>query len=521
MKRLIIPYAVDDGRSGQQFTKELEMATVLGLADARRRGKPLEAMVKARYPLMLRRFEGSSIIIDLLGLHRTRLRHNFIPDVKGFVERLEKVCEAPRVYLEELKRLSDHFKDYPKYETLDMGYLIKPGRVDELERLVKKTVELGPKNKPELFESVLDRKEIKGVVDSFKDLREAVSQDQKALHRAKRGLRDTLDIARKVIKEEVQNVKDSSKKIQAQYKASLKKKRTRLKKKLDRDIARIKKKHRKETRPLRDERTKRRRKVTRSRKRIERMEKKGETKKKLKDERDALKELEIKFLELDDAVSNLDKQMRGEVKALRDKYKTDIDLEKDKIKEERRATREKTKEHEALDKEIRSKADGIGRQIDALITKKRNRYRTLGKYKVNLETKDAEINIPFYIYQFQGRRFDYYPPVEVVGTPGLLSRFRRMLADNLESKLNTLIRPQSDTTERFLSKVIGALRRKTPIREAYRDEFEKINLFCNSAAIGQMMLGLSKLREGGWLNDSEYIRLQDLLVKHLSEVPRP
>ncbi|MGD2142133.1 MAG: hypothetical protein PVH79_01480 [Candidatus Bathyarchaeota archaeon] len=519
--KLIIPYALENGGREQPFTEDLELASILTMAEARRRGKPLEATVQARYPLLLKKFEKGSIIIDLLGLNTTKLRHNIIPDVDNFVESLEKVCEAPRVYLEELKRFTDHFKDYPEYKTIEIGCLVKPEKDNELKALVDKMVEFNAEKGPEIFEPVLSDEEIKGIFDSYKELRRAVSRDQKTLQKAKIGLRDSLDIARKVIKEEAQNVRDSSDKIQARLKNDIKKKTSRLKKQLDRDVARIKKKYRRETRPLRDERTKSRRKLNRVRKRIERLESKGEPRKKIKSEQKALKGLENKFTELDEAVSNLDDRMKAEVKALRERYKTDVDLEKEKLKEEQKSSRKRIKELDSLDKELRSEADIIRKQIDSLIRKKRYRYRSLGKYRIDLDVGDTEINIPFYLYQFGGRQFDYYPPVEVVGTPGLLSRFRRMLADSLESKINTLIRPQRGVVDRYLEKAVGALRKKTPVREAYREKLESLNLFCRKGSIGKMMLGLTKMRRSGWISDDEYIRLQEILVERFSSAPLP
>ncbi len=88
-KRLTVPYVLDDGSRGQPFTKELELASLYIVGDSRRGTGVLEAASFATYPLLFKRYDGGSVMVDLLGLHKVNLRYDLIPDVKPFIKAVD------------------------------------------------------------------------------------------------------------------------------------------------------------------------------------------------------------------------------------------------------------------------------------------------------------------------------------------------------------------------------------------------------------------------------------------------
>ena len=514
-KRLIVPYILDDDSRDEPFTKDLELASIISLAEARKGTKPLEATIKVRYPLLIKKFEGGSILIDLLGLHQTKLKRNMVPDIKHFVKKLEAVCEEPKMYLDELKGLSGYFGDYSQHETINIGALVNPGKEDELKEFIEQMVDLVPESEPEIFDPLLNKEEINDIVRSIREFRRIILEDQKQLQEARKGLRDTLDIASKVIKEEIQNSKDSGDRKVTLLKESLKKKELKLRKKLDQDIEKIKKRYQKEMRPLKDERTKRRRKVTRTKNRIKTLKKERDNKK-LREARNTLGDLEKKFSEIDNVVKILDSDINNKIRVLRTQFNNDLDAEKKKIKETQKETQNKIKEFQSLDKALNEEAKKRRKEIDALIRKKEGRIRSIDNYRIDLNIGDIEINIPFYAYQFGGKKYDYYPPVEVIGSVGLFTRFRRMLADGLEKKINTLIKPQECGARIFIEKLVREFGRKTPVGKTYSEHVVGLNLLRKKESLHLMMIGLTKMRRGGWISNDEYIRLQERLVGQLS-----
>jgi peptidoglycan hydrolase CwlO-like protein len=520
-KRLTVPYVLDDGSRGQSFTRELELASLYVVGDSRRGLGALEAAAFVTYPLLLKQYDGGSVMIDSLGLHKTSLRYDHIPEVETFIKVVDNASVEPGNYLKTLKRLSSHFKDFTGKETLTFkGLVAQPPNIGDIKSLLERTIEPKTGTNPTIFNPVLKDANIKEVIDSIMKMNKSLEEDQKTLEKPKKVLQESLDTARKVLMEETLNVKDSSAKVQARLKGSLEKKKGRLKKKLNRNVVRITSAYKKQTGPLREERTKRKRKLTRAEKRVGRLKSQSDPQK-LEAEKKTQRKLKKKYEELDRAVKSLDGKRDAEIMTLRTQFEAELGVDAEKLEEERAQTRNRLEEIQSLEAEIRAEVKAIMGQIDALIRKKRAKRKSLDKFKVEFDEGPLEISIPFYVFHFGKKRFDFYPPVEVVGNPGLLSRFRRMLTDNLEGKMNMLIRPQDGFSDRFLERAVKSLGRDNPLGRAYSQEAERLNLFRSRKAVDQMMLGLLRLRRGGWISDSYYIRLQEALVDQIGAISQP
>ena len=124
--------------------------------------------------------------------------------------------------------------------------------------------------------------------------------------------------------------------------------------------------------------------------------------------------------------------------------------------------------------------------------------------------------VPFYVFKYGENRYDFHSPVFVGGGHGLFSRFRRMLAENLESKITLLIRPRETFIEQYINRAVRALGSRKGPGTAYGKQVEEQNLFGDRRATDLMMQGLVRMRREDWINDNEYIRFQVSLVDKLN-----
>ena len=138
-----------------------------------------------------------------------------------------------------------------------------------------------------------------------------------------------------------------------------------------------------------------------------------------------------------------------------------------------------------------------------------------------MEAETADLYVPFYIFHYGGKKFDFYAPVVVSSAKGFLSRFRRMLVDNLRSKMAQLIKPRTEFMERYLAKAVKTLGRDGDLAVAYRRAGDGLNLLKSREAVYKIMVGLVKIRREGWISDGEYIRLQEVLVENLGLISCP
>jgi hypothetical protein len=84
-----------------------------------------------------------------------------------------------------------------------------------------------------------------------------------------------------------------------------------------------------------------------------------------------------------------------------------------------------------------------------------------------------------------------------------------------------LIRPMGGFSDGFMERAVRSLGRDTPVGRAYRQEAERLNLFRSREAVDQIMLGLTRLRRGGWISDGDYIRLQEAIVDQIGSISQP
>jgi hypothetical protein len=494
------------------------MASLYILADTRKRSKQIEAGVLANYPFQIIQYDDGVLLIDLLKLTQTKIKYSNIPNIESFNKEINKVSTEPKEFLQLLKNKGQYFREFSDQNTINLqGLLSKPAEAQEILDLLNRTVQTDENYPPSLFSPILTHTQVKDTIDSLDQLKNKVKNDQKELKRAKKSLEDTYDITKKVLKEEIQNIKDSSAKVQSHLRESIDKKHTRLKKGLDRNLTRLRTSYQRQTRPLREERTKRKRRLSRAQKRVERLKGQGSSSI-LRDERKRFDELEKSFEEIDRAVKSLDAKKESEINKLKEQYNSEIKIGKGQINAEKEESATQVREKLEQDASIGKTVRGITKQIDSLLRKKNNDLKSLDRLTIDVNVKNIEINIPFYIFQYDRKHFDFNPPVEVVGSPGIFSRFRRMLADNLESKLTMIIKPQESFTNGYLERAVKALGKNTQLYQMYKSNVTSKNMFKNRSAMDNMMIGLVKMRRQGWIRDGEYIRLQEVLVDKLENI---
>jgi hypothetical protein len=519
--RKTIPYAAVDGSRERPFTSELELASLYILADARRGPDTLSATSFVYYPFQVRCWNGALVIVDMLGLNIMKFRYNQVPDVDGFQKRLDAVVEYPQAFLKILKDGRETYKSFPEWETLAIrGLVSKPGKPKEVEALLQSAEEFKEYDGSKVFQPTLKPRDVRTIFSQLDSIGKDIDRDVRTLSKAKAGLGKALNVVMKVLDEEVENVRDSSAKAVAKLETLVNRKRARLESALKKDLDKMKASFGKKVGPLREKRTKRRRRFTRMQNRLERLRREGNSKD-IREYKETLAELMSKLREMEDAIKELEADHRVEVKEVKDDVASELHDKEKAIEEEKSRVKKEVQVWLDLRAKIEREANVVSRMMDSLIKKKRGRTESLLRVQVNLDAEEAEIHVPFYVFRFGESRFDFHPPVVVGAAQGLFNRLRRMLAENLEGKMNTLIRPRGLFLDRHLERAVKSLGRKGEISDAYRGREEGLNVFRSRGAMDRIMAGLVEMRREGWIGDGEYIRLQVGLVERLGEVTQP
>ena len=521
LPRKTIPYASVDASRERPFTGELEVASLYILADARRGSDRLSATSLVYYPFQVRRWGGEMVVVDMLGLNELKFRYNQVPDVDGFQGRLNAVVEDPQAFLKVLKDGREIYGNFPGWETLSIkGLVSKPGKPEEVEALLQSAREFEEYDGSKVFQTALNARDVKAIFSELDSIGKDIERDVRTLSKAKAGLGKALDVVRKVLDEEAENLRDTSAKAVVKLETQANRKRARLERALKKDLDKMRASFSKKVAPLREERTKRRRRLNRLESRLERLRGEGDPKS-VREQREALNELMTRLGEMEEAIKELETVHRGEVKEVQGNVASELRVEERTVKEEESKGQKEVQCWMDLRTEVEREANVVSRRMESLIKKKRGRTESLSRARVKLDAEEAEIHVPFYVFRFGESRFDFHPPVVVGEAQGLFNRLRRMLAENLEGKMNTLIKPRGLFLGRHLERAVKDLGRKGEVSDAYKGGEEGLNVFRSRGAMDRIMAGLVEMRREGWIGDGEYIRLQVGLVERLGEVTQP
>jgi hypothetical protein len=511
----MVPYALDDGTREGPFTEGLRLASLYILAESRCGLDSLMATAHVYYPFQIRRWNDGVILIDLLGLNQTSFKYNLLPDIEGFEEELQEASLEPEALLKLLMKRGNLFKDFPRSRNVVIkGLLRLPDDTGELQKLLEETVDFEENDRTNVFRPALKESDIKNVFEALEILERNIQGDEETLMRGKGSLEETVATAEKVLEEEIQNIKDGSSKAVARMKGRLKKKRDRPEKKLKKDVEKIRDTFRKQAKPLREQKGKHVRRIKRLEKSIQSQRSKGDVVG-VKDRRAALEEARKKHAEMDTAVVTLEEKRDSEIEELREKLRVKLKVDEDQIAEEEDRAKAEVGEKQELASQIKKEARNLSRQIEALIRRKRNRLKSMDRVLVEMDVEETEIYVPFYVFKYGNKRYDFHPPVFVGGGQGLFSRFRRMLAENIERKITLLIRPRETFIEQYIARMAKTIESRKGQGMDYGMQVEAQNLFRERRATDLIMKGLVRMRREDWINDNEYIRFQVSLVDKL------
>ena len=514
---MTVPYAILDEKREHPFTTDMELASLFILADARREQNPPSAMARIYYPLHIHRWDNGVLLIDLLKMNHASIRYNVIPDVDKFERALNASSDEPYAFRKTLKKEGARFKEFSGRKTIKIdGLIVQHSRSEELRGFVKDVTSFDTVDEPVVFNPVMKNSDIELILDSIRSLRESVEGDLNLLERAKRSMTDTLNIANKVLEEEIQNIQDRSAKVKARLKKGLDKVKNRHGKALKLELNKIRKEYKKKATPLRNERTSLGRKLARRRKKLET----------LKSDRDSagakqvsneIKDLESKFSKVSNSVQKLEAWRDAGVEKAQDLYKAAIEPEEKRIREEEARSRKEVQKKRAEISEQEKAVKGVASSINKLISSKKNKRRSLSRLCFDIEAETTDLFVPFYVFQYD-ERFEFHPPVVACSARGFVSRFKRMLADNLQSKMTQLMKPRVDFLEKYLAKAVKAMSKKTSLEAEYRGALDRLNLLRSREAVDKIIIGLLKIQREGWISESEYIRLQEVLIQNLKLV---
>jgi len=526
--RLILPFATLAANRLKDFTKEMEMAAILYLAESNRKKgeshilkKPDEKLVfvtEACYPVWLIPYNGATLIFDGLGIASHPLSYDIIPDITIFNKNIQENPKTTEAYTAALAENADYFKSFNGIEEKTIEGLITTP--DLMKDFLIYFSQMRENQKPfttnAFLTPTIDDYEIQANIEQLSNLRRRANKDIQNLDSSMKLLNTTTIERIKAIREEIKKTQEKYNKqienikpkitrkilqIQNTYNRKITRSSKRLKKRLQRlrtNQVRLQKtlRHlrteakRCETRIQSSGSRKKKQTVTQWTLRLKRIKKKLPTlKKEIEDNIKKMQEIETaQKLELAQQKTECYTHVEAANRTLRDlQASKEAEIA---IKRQEMTTIEDTTSH-------------ITNQMREMAKTKKVILKELETIAMPRRKKEsALVYVPFYLVRYETedkRRYVVYPP-SIVGDMGTLTKMKGALG---AAKMKALLKSRSIAMTTFLNEFVTLIE-KNPMLEKEVTEagIQNSVLLTKQLRIG-VKKGLKELENENWISKNE------------------
>jgi hypothetical protein len=520
----ILPFSTPTAKRLKDFTRNMEMAAILYLAESERKKREssifrktdekLVFVAKACYPIWLIPYGGATLIFDGLGFASHTLSFDTIPDIETFNKNLWENRETTESYTATLIRNKDYFKNFNGKEEITIEGLITNSDLMEdfkvyLHKMKKTKRHLT--NKAVLTDTIEDL-EIQDGIRQLSNLRKRTAKDVKTIDDSVKLLNTTTMRKIRKIRKEIRKTQNKHRKQIEKTKTRVKKKIVQIQRKCNKKIARKSEKFKKKLQRLHKNHIELQKTLNYLKKEAKRCETKLHSK-----NRDKKIQWNLKLKRIKKKLPPLNKKIEANYK--RNK------------KAESALKREIAQQKTECDEHIEAANEiflDLQASRDAQITMKRRETATLEKLTSHITNSMWEmvqtkrvflkefdtitmtgkkrqrglVYLPFYLAQYDKgnkKRYVLYPPT-FVGDMGVLTKMKGALG---AAKLKALLQSRSKAITTFLLQ-LEALIEKNPMLEKDITEagIQASILLKKRLRVG-VKKGLIELEKQNWISKNE------------------
>lgn len=539
-----MPYATEKNRPKKNVSDDIEVAAILCLAEAERKKKPglfrgsgaetVAYLSKLYYPIWAVPYESGCLLVDGMDNCRQSILYFKPPDVEAFVEHLKRSSAVQELYHSALRSHHETFSEFLSQTEISIsGFITDEKLLADIANFVNAsvkgtngTIESKSLVKPQIHEK-----------DAIEICRKVVGHIQE-LESEIKGLQFAKTTVDEETKRHVDKLQTEEKHLRQGYelkisgvKAEVEKAKEKLEKERDEKIQKIVTLHDKEV----DSRLVEKRKWDRELLRLEQnkseYEKRRDLRKqredeigearwntRLRDSHDKASTAKSKIKALSDFVQRSNRETEKTKRNLHDTYQRLIDEEERKLTE-----LERTRDNELLKKErdideLQAEKLVIVGKIERLIDEKRERANIIKQARITWKPgTTALLHLPFYLIKYETgekQRYRFIPPVTTRENIGVLMRIQKKLRSyNLQSKINTLLKPRSKN----LQKMLAPLEAKVTEIDETQKPIDNIGISNNLLMLDgfeeKVQKGMDKLEAEGWIKPEEKTTMLETYFK--------
>lgn len=529
VSKLTLPFVASAKDRALSFTEDMEAAVIFYFAESgRKKGegiilkKPAEELAfisKLYYPVWLAPRNGRTLLFDGLGVSRSTLHYEVLPDIKIFIHDVNGCAGKRQAYEAALADHAHSFKSVKASEEKIIAGLISD--VDLAEDFQNYTTELEGVEQSRVesrvcLPPVIDESAISSGLSDLAELRVALDGDIQSLAEA-------MKLISVLTREHTEAIRGETKALQVEMnrKITLAKslaagKVSRIKERYDALVLKTSDRFEKQLQVLYQKRVGFEKNQDRAVAQVERCQteiltfrsrRDARGERRWKEERDKWKRefaaLKRSVEDLDRQISDVDSEKAIEISNVRAEFNAQSNEAMSGVRELEAVRDSKVTLCVQEMNSLNDLTSNILAQMDGLSKQKRGALLELDRMGMRQSRRKlALVYVPFYLSCFQSgpqRRYAVYPP-SIVGSMKVMTKFKGMLGI---SKVRSLFQPRSRAVSNVLAQVVTLIEQNPVFEKEVHDMGSGANILRSTEAREGIKRGLVDLRNENWLSPNE------------------
>ncbi len=531
--RITLPYVVEDDERKKPFTQDMETAAILCLAEAKRK-KPrilgtsqekLSFISKLYYPLWTIPWDTDSIIVDGLEIFSHTTTYTKPPNVKVFVEDLQRSKTLRELFRSVLKKHTKTFEDFIDTTQISMNAIVadKETLAIILQYITQKLTSKERTTAPiALIPPKLDEKVALGRAEKLFDNWRLTQSEIQGLQYAINVLSEETKYHEQKIASEIEQIKETFEKKISRIKSEVDKRIEQLTTERNAKTKKIFETSEKELKGALKEKEKHEQKLEKLERNKRVYQKRKQIRKrkgneagvvywdhKIKVCKNKISETKGKLKVLLQFIENTRKQSELGIKKLNYSYEGTIAKERKKVLDVENLRDSQIKMTQKEIEELMLETSSITNLIGQLIEQKRLHASQLKELTIPWRPKKTTlINVPFYVFRYETEtksRYHVHPPAVAMGYEGIIRKIQKVIwSFSLESRIKLLLHLKSKALEEmFISRFAEKMRNDKALLEVVH-RIGSLNNLLNTENFGEALAkGMEELKVEGWITQEE------------------
>jgi hypothetical protein len=544
-KRFILPFVTVNTNKFTDFTKNMETAAVLYLAESNRKkgesqllkktDEKLVFVAKTCYPIWLVPYGTSALIFDGLGNCSHLISCSVTPDAEIFNRDIQKNQNTTEAYTATLSRNIDYFTNFQNVEeTRIEGLIATPDLKEALRNYLPLMKEIRKSSTPQvILKPTISSREVQDSIRQLTTLKNKIKTDIKNLDKGMKLLNIATARRVKAIKDEIKKARETHHKRVKRAKLTSMRRIQQIQSQYNRKIMRASKKFQKRLLQLRKNQVKLRKALKNLKKEAKRCETRLKYSRRHNRKRSE-HQWNLKLKRLNTKLSTFHHHIQVNTKRIRDSENAQkLELARQRIQ---CCVRIASASKKFRDLEGSEQAEIIMKRQEIATLEHVSRYitkamqETIQKKRLfNAQFDEIAlprgrnsyrlVYIPFYLLRYEKRerkRYDLYPP-SIAGDIGLLTKMKGSIG---AAKVKAMLQPRSEAISKFFNQIPALLEKKPMLEKSLTEEGIRNSILLQNSMRTSVRKGLEELKDRNWISKNELQKISKILYMYSSSMDR-